>query len=271
MQGLDRDDLTGFHQAWIRPDNARIFIVSDRPLAELTPMLDARFGAWTAPATPRGRKAFDAPIPASTARIVLIDRPQSPQSLILGGLVLGVTGRDDLVTLNAANEVIGGGFLSRINQDIRETRGWSYGLGGAVNMREHQTPYLIQAPVQANRTGESIAVLIDQYRAFLAERGVSAFERDRVVKGNIGQLPGSFESSANVLNALRSNALYDRPDNYWETLAPRYEAMTAEAMDAEARRVLGQADFVWVVVGDAATVRPQLEALGLPVEVREAR
>jgi predicted Zn-dependent peptidase len=271
VQGLDREDLTGFHQAWIRPDNARIFIVSDRPLAELTPMLDARFGAWAAPAAPRGRKAFDASIPASTARIVLIDRPQSPQSLILGGLVLGVTGRDDLVTLNAANEVIGGGFLSRINQDIRETRGWSYGLGGAVNMREHQTPYLIQAPVQANRTGESIAVLIDQYRAFLAERGVSAFERDRVVKGNIGQLPGSFESSANVLNALRSNALYDRPDNYWETLAPRYEAMTAEAMDAEARRVLGQADFVWVVVGDAATVRPQLEALGLPVEVREAR
>ncbi|MGZ9114988.1 MAG: hypothetical protein ACXW3K_10225, partial [Brevundimonas sp.] len=60
-------------------------------------------------------------------------------------------------------------------------------------------------------------------------------------------------------------------DNYWETLAPRYEAMTAEAMDVEARRVLGQADFVWVVVGDAATVRPQLEALGLPVEVRPAQ
>jgi zinc protease len=271
VQALDRDDLTGFHGAWIRPDNARIFIVSDLPLAELTPMLNARFGTWTAPAAPRGTKAFDAAIPASTPRIVLIDRPQSPQSLILGGLVMGVTGRDDLVTLNAANEVIGGGFLSRINQDIRETRGWSYGLGGAVNLREHQTPYLIQAPVQANRTGESIAVLIDQYRAFLSERGVTAFERDRVVRGNIGQLPGSFESSANVLNALRSNALYGRPDNYWETLAPRYEAMTAEAMDAEARRVLGPADFVWVVVGDAATVRPQLEALGLPVEVRAAR
>ena len=271
VQALDRDDLTGFHGAWIRPDNARIFIVSDLPLAELTPMLNARFGTWAAPAAPRGTKAFDAAIPTSTPRIVLIDRPQSPQSLILGGLVMGVTGRDDLVTLNAANEVIGGGFLSRINQDIRETRGWSYGLGGAVNLREHQTPYLIQAPVQANRTGESIAVLIDQYRAFLSERGVTAFERDRVVRGNIGQLPGSFESSANVLNALRSNALYGRPDNYWETLAPRYEAMTAEAMDAEARRVLGPADFVWVVVGDAATVRPQLEALGLPVEVRAAR
>jgi predicted Zn-dependent peptidase len=271
VQALDRDDLTGFHQAWIRPDNARIFIVSDRPLAELTPALDARFGAWTPPAAARGTKAFDAPVPAPTPRIVLIDRPQSPQSLILGGRVLGVTGRDDVVTVNAANEVIGGGFLSRINQDIRETRGWSYGLGGGVSLREHRTPYLVQAPVQANRTGESIAVLIDQYRAFLSDRGVTAFERDRVVKGNIGQLPGSFESSANVLNALRSNALYGRLDNYWETLAPRYEALTAAAMDAEARRILGSGDFVWVVVGDAATVRPQLEALGLPVEVRPAQ
>ena len=268
VQALDREDLTGFHQRWIRPDNAQLFIVSDRPLAELTPLLEARFGAWAPPAVAKGTKAFDAPIPAPRPRIVLIDRPQSPQSLIMGGLVLPVTGRDDLVTLNAANEVIGAGFLSRINQDIRETRGWSYGLGGRVNPLERQTPYIINAPVQSDRTGESIAVLIDQYRAFLSDRGVTAAERERTVNGNVRQLPGSFESSANVLNALRTNALYDRPDDYWETLSPRYESMTAAQMDAEARRVLNPAGMIWVVVGDASVVRPQLEALGMEVEVR---
>jgi predicted Zn-dependent peptidase len=270
VEGLDRDDLAAFHQRWIRPDNARIFIVSDRSLAELTPMLEARFGAWAAPSAARGTKAFDAAVPPAEPRIVLIDRPQSPQSLILGGLVLPVTGRDDLVAFQAANEVIGNGFLSRINQDIRETRGWSYGLNGRTTLLENGVPYIISAPVQANRTGESIAVLIDQYRAFLSDRGVTAAERERTVNGNVRQLPGSFESSAAVLNALRSNALYGRPDNYWEALAPRYEAMTADAMDAEARRILDSGRFVWVVVGDAATVRPQLEALGLPVEVRAA-
>jgi len=267
---LDRDDLIAFHQRWIRPDNAQLFVVSDRPLSELTPMLEARFGAWSPPAVAKGVKAFDAAPVAARPRIVLIDRPQSPQSLILGGLVLPVTGKDDLVTLNAANEVIGNGFLSRINQDIRETRGWSYGLSGRINTLERQTPYIISAPVQANRTGESIQALMDQYRAFLSDRGVTAAELDRTVNGNIGQLPGSFESSAAVLNALRSNALYDRPDDYWETLAPRYQALTADAMDAEARRRIDGAAMVWVVVGDAATVRPQLEALGLPVEVRPA-
>lgn len=270
VEGLNRDDLAAFHQRWIRPDNARIFIVSDRPLAELTPMLEVRFGAWAAPSVARGAKAFDAPVSPAQPRIVLIDRPQSPQSLILGGLVLPVTGRDDLAAFQAANEVIGNGFLSRINQDIRETRGWSYGLNGRTTLLENGVPYIISAPVQSNRTGESIAVLIDQYRAFLSDRGVTAAECERTVNGNVRQLPGSFESSAAVLNALRSNALYGRPDNYWETLAPRYEAMTADAMDAEARRIIDSGRFVWVVVGDAATVRPQLEALGLPVEVRAA-
>ncbi|MGZ9114985.1 MAG: M16 family metallopeptidase, partial [Brevundimonas sp.] len=257
VQGLDRDDLAAFHQRWIRPDNARLFIVSDRPLSELTPMLEARFGAWAAPAVARGTKAFDAPVPSAQPRIVLIDRPQSPQSLILGGLVLPVTGRDDLVAFQAANEVIGNGFLSRINQDIRETRGWSYGLNGRTTLMENGAPYIISAPVQSNRTGESIAVLIDQYRAFLSDRGVTAAERERTVNGNVRQLPGSFEASAAILNALRTNALYGRPDNYWETLAPRYESMTAAEMDAEARRILNGSQLVWVVVGDAASVRPQ--------------
>ena len=244
-------------------------MVSDRPLVDLMPLLEARLGAWAAPAVEKGAKAFDAAIPASRPRIVLVDRPQSPQSLILGGLVLPVTGQDDLVTLNAANEVIGAGFLSRINQDIRETRGWSYGLNGRVNLLERQTPYLVTAPVQSDRTGESIAVLIDQYRGFLGDRGVTAAERERTVNGNVRQLPGSFESSANVLNALRTNALYGRPDNYWETLAPRYEALTAAQMDEAARQTL-RPDMTWVVVGDAAVVRPQLESLGLEVEVRAA-
>ena len=100
---VSRDDLVRFHQTWFRPDNARIYIVSDKPLAELTALLEARFGAWAAPATPKGSKAFDAPLPQTTPRIVLLDRPQSPQSVILAGAVLPVTGRDDLLVINAAN------------------------------------------------------------------------------------------------------------------------------------------------------------------------
>jgi len=271
VKALDREDLSAFHQHWIRPDNARIFVVSDQPLSELKPLLDASFGDWQAPALAKGSKDFSAALPAPKPRIVLIDRPQSPQSIILGAAVLPVTGRDDLVAFNAANEVIGNGFLSRINQDIRETRGWSYGLSGRLTLAEQRSPYIINAPVQSNRTGESIKVLIDQYRHFLSDKGVSDAERLRTINGNVRQIPGGFETSAAVLGALRTNALYGRPDNYWETLGPRYESLDAASMDAAARRVIKDSDFVWVVVGDAATVKPQLEGLGLPVEVRAAK
>ena len=269
VRALTRDELIRFHQTWIRPDNATIFAVGDISLGELVPQLEARFGSWQAPAVPRGTKRFDAPIPQPRPRIVLIDRPQSPQSFILAGQVLPVMGTQDLLTLTAANEALGSNFLARINMELRERRGWSYGARGAPNLFEHQVPYIIQAPVQADRTGDSIQAVIEQVRAFLTSDGVQPPELNRIILGNTRQLPGQFETSPAVLGALRSNALYRRPDNYWETIADRYRGMTAQVLDQRARQVIDPDDFVWVVVGDASRVRPQLERLGIPIEVMQ--
>ncbi|MFK0300255.1 M16 family metallopeptidase [Brevundimonas sp. NPDC090276] len=270
IRSLTRADLVADHAAWIRPDNAKLFVVSDLPLAELKPQLEAAFGDWRAPTTAKGTKAFTTALPQTSARIVLIDRPQSPQSLIYGGQVLPVSGGDDILTLTTANTVLGADFLSRINADLRETKGWSYGVRGSVNTLQNRSPYIVNAPVQANRTGESIAALIGQYERFLGADGVTQAERDRTVLGDTRGLSGSYETSAQVLGAMRSNALYGRPDGYQEALAGRINALTAEQMDAAARAAIKPDTFVWVVVGDASVVKPQLDALGLPVEVRTA-
>ncbi|WGM32721.1 pitrilysin family protein [Brevundimonas sp. NIBR11] len=268
---LTRADLVATHDAWIRPDNATIFVVSDLPLSQVTPQLEAAFGDWRAPSMAKGTKDFaDAAVPTPTNRIVLIDRPQSPQSLIYGGAVLPVSGTDDLLALNAANVTLGSDFLSRINSDLRETKGWSYGVRGGINALQHRVPYIVNAPVQANRTGESIAALIAQYDRFLETEGVQPNELERTINGNTRSLAGGFETSGQILGALRSNALYGRPDDYQATLASRTRALTAAQMDEAARQVIKPDQFVWVVVGDASVVRPQLEALGLPVEVRSA-
>jgi predicted Zn-dependent peptidase len=87
-----------------------------------------------------------------------------------------------------------------------------------------------------------------------------------VINGNTRQLAGQFETSNAVLGALRSNALYGRPDDYWETIADRYRGMTVAGLDQAARQVIDPKKIVWVVVGDAAKVRPQLQKLGLPIE-----
>jgi len=263
---LTRDDLIRFHQSWIRPDNATIFAVGDLPLAELVPLLEARLGNWAPPAAPKGTKNFTAIPPSPRPRIVLVNRPQSPQSLILAGAVLPARGTDDLLTLNAANEVLGGSFLSRINMDLRETKGWSYGSQSNIGMREQLVPYLINAPVQADKTGPAIRALMDQLSGFVGPRGLTDVELTRLINGNTRQLAGQFETSQAVLNALRSNALYKRPDNYWEAIADRYRGMTISTIDQAARKVIDPRKMVWVVVGDSAKVRPQLTGLGLPIE-----
>lgn len=140
------------------------------------------------PAAPRGAKTFGPAATAGTSRIVLIDRPQSPQSLIYGGVVLPLSGTDDLLALNTANSILGTDFLSRINADLRETKGWSYGVRGTINQMQHQAPYLISAPVQANRTGESITALMQQYDGFLTTNGVTPPELKRTIDGNTRSL-----------------------------------------------------------------------------------
>lgn len=265
---LDRASLAAFHSTWIRPETARIFVVSDRPLREVRRALEARFGNWRgARDAAVGRKDFSVAIPETQPRIIIVDRPQSPQSVIAAGTVLPVSGADDTLTLNAANEVLGNNFLSRLNTEVRERRGWSYGLSGQLQFREQRMPYVVFAPVQADRTGDSIRVLTEQIDAFNSTNGVTETEHTRTINGNIRQLPGAFETASSILGALRSNDLYDRPDNYWEAVAPRYRAMTAAQMDAAARAVIDPSEFVWVIVGDASVVRPQLEGLGLNIEV----
>jgi predicted Zn-dependent peptidase len=266
VRGFTREALVAFHQAWIRPDNATIFAVGDLPLTDLTARLERRLGDWRAPDVPRGVKHFDVAIPAARPRIVLIDRPQSPQSLILAAQAVDAEGTQDLLELDAANDVLAGDFLARVNMDIRERRGWSYGARGGLSGGEHRLSYVIQAPVQADRTGESIQAIMEDVRRFLAANGTQSDELRRVIDSNTRQLPGQFQTGSALLGAMITNALHRRPDNYYETIAGRYQALSASTLDGAARRYLDPARFVWVVVGDAARVRPQLERLGLPIE-----
>jgi predicted Zn-dependent peptidase len=272
VTGISRDDLLRFHGSWLRPDNMEIFVVSNLSLAELQPQLEARFGNWAPPAAPKGVKNFLAP-PArpAKARVVFIDRPGSPQSVILGGQLTPIDPYGDVVPVSSANDVLGGNFLSRINMDLRETKGWSYGVRGSIGLNIHAVPYLVSAPVQADRTADSIKALNEQIGGFLGTKGVTDEELKRTVANLSQQLPGRFETSSAVLSAMMTNALYRRPDNYYELLAAQYRALTRTGLDQAMRGAVDPNSFTWVVVGDAASVKPQLDKLGIPVEVVQPR
>lgn len=262
---VGRDDMIAFQRKWLRPDTLRIFVVSDQPLSLLTPQLEARFGTWQV-AGAKGVKNLNAATPPASARIVLIDRPGSPQSLILAGELLPVTGSVELLPLIAANDVLGGSFLSRLNLDLREKKGWAYGVSSQISRVLGTVPYFISAPVQSDKTGPAIAAMRGDLAAYLTGMGTTPAELTRTVNNSIRELPGSYETGAAVLGGMQRNALLGRPDDYYDTLATRYRALTAAELDKAARTTIDPDKLLWVIVGDAAKVRPQLDALNLPVE-----
>ncbi|MDT0509078.1 pitrilysin family protein [Novosphingobium sp. MMS21-SN21R] len=266
VKTLSRADLAAFHARWFRPDTAKIFVVGDTTLDQVVKMLDGSFGSWKAYRMARPMKDFSAAIPPAKARVILVDRPGSPQSYIMGGKVLDAKGTDDLVALNTANDVLGGNFLGRINMNLREDKGWSYGTFNGVTEPLDRISFRVIAPVQTDRTGEAIAEVRKEIAAFTGTSGVKAEELDWSTKGSARELPGMFETSAAVLDGMAKIVTYGRPDDYYETLSARYGKMTTAEADKAFRDKITGDGIVWVVVGDAAKVKPQLSGLGLPVE-----
>lgn len=272
VKAFTRNDVVGFQQRWLRPDNVEIFVVSNLPLAQLTPQLERRFGNWAAPASAKGTKSFSAaPARPASPTIYLVNVPNAPQSIVVAAQVTPVDPRGDVIATQAGSEVLGGNFLSRINSDLRETKGWSYGVSGNFSLNRHGVPYTIAAPVQADRTGDSIAALTTQITDLLGARGVTDEELGRLVSNNVNTLPGRFETSTAVLQAMLSNSLLGRPDDYQEQLAVRYRGLTQAGIDQALRGAIDPRGFSWVVVGEAAKVRPQLEKLGLPIQEIQPR
>lgn len=267
---LTRTDLAAFHARWLRPDRATVYVVGDTTLAQVVPLLEKSFGNWPANRMAPPVKDFSAPIPVPSPRIILLDRPGSPQSMILGGTVMPVKGTDDTVTLRTANDVLGGDFLSRMNTNLRETKGWSYGVSSVINDRADRLITMIYAPVQTDQTGPSINELRGEMTRYLGTKGTTPEEAALATQGSARELPGAFETSGAVLDGIAKIETYKRPDSYFESLPARYKAMTPAEMDAAARQSIDPKSLVWVVVGDAAKVKPQLEVLGLPVEVLKA-
>ena len=260
--------LSAAHREWLSPGRVTITVVGDVTMERLRPELERAFGSWQAPQGALAAKLVDAAPAPPRPRIVLVDRPGSPQSVIAAGRVLGITGRDSgNEALELANEVLGDGFLSRLNMQLREEKGWSYGVQTAVTAPIGRRALTILTPVQADRTGDSITLILDQMKAFPANRPVDPTELSRVTDGNIRGLPNRFESNGQVLNALLANQRLGRADDYQASLPDRYRAVDATAINAAAARWLGPDGLVIVVVGDRKQVEPQLAKLGLPVEI----
>ena len=254
------------HDKWLRPDTANITVVGDITMAQLLPALEGAFGNWQAPASARPTKDLTAAIPAAQERIVVIDRPNSPQSVLLMARVLPMNGTvPGMEPLELANEVMGAGFLSRLNSQLREEKGWTYGVRAGISAPKGPRTLTVFTPVQSDRTADSIRLILDEMRAFPGTRGVDATELQRVTDGNARNLPNRFQTNGEVLGAILSSQRLNQPDDYYVKLPSTYRAIDAAAINNAARTYLQPNGLTIVVVGDRKVIDAQLAGLGLPI------
>jgi zinc protease len=263
IASLTRKDLVGFHQTWIRPSNGTLFVVGDTTMDEILPLLNKHFGKWK-----ENRKAVptknlaDVSLPDSS-RVFIIDKPGAPQSLILAGHVAPPTGVDNNIDIVTMNDVIGGSFTARVNMNLREDKGWAYGAGTFLPDARGQRAWLAYAPVQTDRTSDSIKELNREFDEYLGTRPATQDELNKSVRNNINSLPGQFETANAVMGALRSNDRFGRPDDYVTTLKSQYEAVNLEKVQGAAEEVLHPGRLTWLIVGDRSEIEPELRALNL--------
>ena len=272
IEALTPEGLATEHRRWLRPDTAAITAVGDVTMAELLPALEAAFGEWPATRDARPTKDLAVATPPAARRLIVIDRPNSPQSVLLLARVLPLTGtQPGMEPLSLANEVIGNGFLSRLNTNLREEKGWTYGIRSSLAGVAGPRSLTVYTPVQSDRTADSIRLILEDMAQFAGgAKGVDEAELQRVTDGNIRGLPNSYQTNGQVLGALLNNQLYARPDDYQRQLPEIYRAIGAEEIDAAARQYLAPDSLAIIVVGDRKQIDEQLAGLGMEIEYLSA-
>jgi zinc protease len=269
VAGFTREDLVAHHRTWLRPDNATLFIVGDTTLDEIAPMLERAFRGWRAPRDPLPVKNMGEAENSGSARVIIVDRPNSPQSLILAGLIGPEGTVDDPEVYSAMNDAIGGSFTARVNMNLREDKGWSYGAQTLLWGARGQRPWIVYAPVQTDRTADSLSELLREFNEFTSTNPATEAELERSINNSTRSLPGQFETASAVRGSLVSSFNYGRDWNYPATLTERYRNLELGPIHAAAEEVVNPENLVWLIVGDAAEIEESVRALDMGgIEIR---
>ncbi len=261
VASITRDTLTGFHSTLFGPNNAKLVVVGDTTLGEIVPLIQERFGDWAAVEAPA--KDISEVAILEGQRIYLIDRPDSEQSILLAGHLAPPKSNPDEVAIETMNTVLGGDFTARVNMNLREDKGWSYGAGTFIPGARGQRLFLAYAPVQTDKTKESIAELTKELRGLLGDMPATDEEVARAIDSRTLTLPGQWETVSDVAGSLAELVRFGYEDDHFDSYAGKVRAVDQPAVMAAAESVLHPDDVVWVIVGDRAKVAAGIEELGI--------
>jgi zinc protease len=266
---LGREDLVGYAGANLRPAGGGLIVVGDVDVAEVQALAERVLGGWTG--APRNLDDF-ATVPASLERRVLvIDRPGSVQSEIRVGHMGAARVTPDFFPLSIANLVFGGMFTSRLNLNLREKNGFTYGVRSSYSMRSRPGPFEISTSVANDATASAVREIFAEMERFAAE-GATDDEVSAARDYAAGIFGVQLETSNQIASRVGQLVVFGLPDDYFHGYRDRMRAVTVEETAAAARRHLRPSEAQVVVVGDASAIAGPLEALGLGAfEVRRVQ
>ena len=256
---ISRDTLVNYHATWFKPNNATMIVVGDTTMDEIRPRLERLFRGWKPGDVPR-KNIADVPL-KERDEVYIIDRPGAAQSIIFAANIAPPRGAEGEIAIESANEIIGGSFTSRINMNLREDKAWAYGAFTFMLGTKGPRPFIGYAPVQTDKTMESMAEMKRELVEYLDENPATDEELAKVVANNTLSLPGRWETAAAVLQDIGAIVTYELPDDYWDNYADSVRGLSLEEVIEAADKVIKPHNLVWVVVGDRAEIEDRIGEL----------
>ncbi len=258
---MKREELVKFHQTWYRPNNATLVVVGDTTLGEIKPKLEKLFASWKTGQIPK--KNVGTVSLASKSTVYLMDKPGALQSVIIAGVIAPPTANPKEIAIEAVNDGLGGMFGSRLNMNLREDKHWSYGARSLLWGARAQRPFIAFAPVQTDKTKESLAEMNKEFRGILGDHPLSADELAKIQANETLSLPGSRETEDSVGRSIIDLVQFGLPDDYYETYAGKVRALKTSDVEDAAKTVVHPDNLIWVIVGDRAKIEAGVKELGL--------
>ena len=257
---LTRNDVVEFYNTWFKPNNSTLIVTGDVEMSELKSKLEKTLGKWKKGDVPQ--IVFNQPQTNSKNTLYLMNRPESQQSVILAGHLTEKYGDVSEVALEQMVNILGGDFTSRINMNVREDKHWSYGAGGFVMGSKEVRPFIVYAPVQTDKTAESVTEIRKEISEFTSTRPATKEELEKVKTNQVLKLPGQWETNSSVNSSVRNLIRYNLPDDYYQKYDQNVRTLSVDDIRKVSNEVVKPEKMNWFMVGDRAEIISKLDELG---------
>jgi predicted Zn-dependent peptidase len=266
VKSLTTGDLQSYYQTNFRPNNATLIIVGDVTPDQIEQRIKSLFGSWQSGEVPS--LSYAEPPKSGATTIYLIDKPGAAQSSFRIGSVGVPRSTKDYFALTVMNTILGGSFSSRLNQNLRETRGYTYGAGSRFDMRRGAGPFTASAEIVAAKTDSALLEFMKELNRI--RESVPTDELTRSKRYLELQLPGNFETTQQIAGALVPVALYGLSLNYYDNYVQSIEAVTQADVNRVAQQYINPSALAVVIVGDRKSIEQALRSTNVgPVVVRD--